>query len=351
MIISRTPYRISFLGGGTDYPYWYLKNGGQVLSTTIDKYIYITCRTLPPFFEHRLRLVYSSVEYCQDANELLHPSAKQVLKYMGTTKDLEIHYDGDLPARSGMGSSSAFTTGLLTALNRYKKINLSKKNLAKTTIHIEQNLTKEIVGSQDQISAAYGGFNHIKFYKSGNFIVRPIKLSSKKIRSLENKLMIFHTGIFRTAENISKNYFKNYKQKELHLNKMHLMVNDAINILKNGNLDDFGKLLNDAWFLKKSLSKEISNSIINDIYETALSNGALGGKLLGAGGGGFLIFYVPESKQKKIKKILSKLLFIPLKFEKNGSQIIYDLPEKQYTNEEYARSKNQLKSFKEYKDL
>ena len=335
MIVSRTPYRISFFGGGTDYPNWYIKNGGQVLSTSIDKYVYISCRYLPPFFDHRLTLAYGSkIEYCQVADELKHPSAKQTLKYMGLKNDLEIHYDGDLPARSGMGSSSAFTVGLLRTLCKYNKIKFSKNNLAKISIHIEQNLIKEIVGSQDQISAVYGGFNHIKFNKNGNFIVRSIKLPNSKIRALEKRLMLFHTGIFRTAETITKNYFKNYNKKELILKQLYSNVDEAIKILKNNQLDDFGRLLNETWLLKKNLNKAISNHIINDIYDTAMSKGALGGKITGAGGGGFLLLYVPLKMQNAVKSALSDLIHVPFCFENDGSQIIFSYESKKYISEE-----------------
>jgi len=323
MIISKTPYRISFFGGGTDYPDWYLRNGGQVLSTSIDKYVYISCRYLLPFFDHRLRLVYTKLENCQNSNELDHPSARQVLKFVGIEKDLEIHYDGDLPARSGIGSSSAFTVGLLNALYKYKNINVSQRNLAKKSIHIEQNLIKECVGSQDQISVACGGFNHIKFLKNGKFVLNPVKLSKNKLKKLEKCLMLFHTGIFRTSETITKNYFKNYKKKENTLIKLNLIVEEAIDSLKKNQLDNFGKLLNETWLMKKNLSQSITNNFIDKIYNKAIDNGALGGKITGAGGGGFLLLYVPLNKQMKVKKALSNLTHVPFKFENKGSQIIF----------------------------
>tara|TARA_B100001123_G_C15262385_1_gene1007068 strand:- start:200 stop:1195 length:996 start_codon:yes stop_codon:yes gene_type:complete len=324
MIISKTPYRISFFGGGTDYPEWYLNNGGQVLATSIDKYSYITCRHLPPFFDHRLRLAYSKLEHCMHAKDIKHPSAKAVLMYLGVKKDIEIHHDGDLPARSGIGSSSTFTVGLFNALSKYLSTPITKYNLAKNSINIEQKIIGEHVGSQDQITASYGGFNHIKFKNNGNFIINPINSISKiKIKKLEKKLMLFHTGIFRTAENITKKYVNKLYNKANHLNKIHSLVDNAIEILKSDNIEDFGHLLNETWKIKREISNNISNNFIDDIYNYTISNGAIGGKLLGAGGGGFILFYVPENKQKTILKKLSKLVHVPFKFEFLGSQIIY----------------------------
>ncbi|MBH09576.1 MAG: kinase [Candidatus Marinimicrobia bacterium] len=337
MIISRTPYRISFFGGGTDYPDWYLKNGGQVLSTTIDKYIYITCRYLPPFFPHNLRLVYSKIEACQSADELMHPSGREVMKYLGIDKGLEIHYDGDLPGRSGLGSSSAFTVGLLNALNAYQGKMISSHELGMKSIHIEQNIIKEVVGSQDQINAAYGGLNHIKFLKSGKINVNPITILSDRISMLENNLMLFYTGIMRTAEKVAKSYVEDIQKKSEQLLLMQDMVDDAIEILKKGELDEFGYLLNETWQKKRSLSRIVSNERVDKIYSMALSAGALGGKLSGAGGGGFLLFYVPIEKQSNVKNKLSKLLHVPFKFESSGSQIIFYDQDKEYKDENKNR--------------
>ena len=247
MIISRTPYRISFFGGGTDYPAWYLKHGGQVLSTTIDKYLYISCRYLPPFFEHRLRLVYAQIEMCQHSSELDHPSAREVLKFLGIDNELEIHYDGDLPGRSGLGSSSSFTVGLLNALYAYQGRMVSQHRLAMESIHIEQDIIKETVGSQDQVNAAYGGFNRIQLRQSGEITVDPITVSQKRLEALDENLMLFSTGIMRTAEKVAKSYVKNIQAKKKQLVRMHAMVDEAIRILINGDLDDFGLLLNKAW--------------------------------------------------------------------------------------------------------
>ena len=351
MIISRTPYRVSFFGGGTDYPGWYLKHGGQVLSTTIDKYLYISCRYLPPFFEHRLRLVYSKIEMCQHSNELDHPSVREVMKFLGIDSGLELHYDGDLPGRSGLGSSSAFTVGLLNALYAYQGKMVSPHQITKESIHIEQNIINETVGSQDQTNAAYGGFNRIQFKQSGEIIVDPIIIHQERIKALDNNLMLFYTGIMRTAEKVALSYVENIDKKEKKLNLMYDMVDKAIEILNKGELDDFGFLLNEAWQQKRSLSKLVSNSHIDNIYASALSAGALGGKLSGAGGGGFLQVYVPLEKQQAVKKKLSHLLHVPYNFETNGSQIILYDQHKEYKIEENDRAENKIQDFLELKDL
>jgi len=351
MIISRTPYRISFFGGGTDYPNWYLKNGGQVLSTTIDKYLYISCRYLPPFFEHRLRLVWSNIETVQNSKDLNHPAAREVLKFLGIDNGLEIHYDGDLPGRSGLGSSSSFTVGLLNAIYAYQGKIVSKHRLAKESIYIEQDIIQETVGSQDQVNAAYGGLNKIQFSTSGEIVVNPITVSQSRIEQMNNNLMLFYTGIMRTAEDVAKSYVKDILKKEKQLNTMHSMVDDAIDIITNGDLKDFGLLLNEAWEKKRSLSKSVSNSKIDEIYSLAISAGALGGKLSGAGGGGFLQLYVPMEKQAKVKKILSKLLYVPFKIDQTGSQIIFYEPQKEYTEEESMRDKKNLSEFIELKNI
>lgn len=351
MIISRTPYRISFFGGGTDYPGWYLKHGGQVLSTTIDKYLYITCRYLPPFFEHRLRLVYSKIEMCQHSSELDHPSAREVLRFLGIDNGLEIHYDGDLPGRSGLGSSSSFTVGLLNALYAYQGQMISKHCLAMESTHIEQDLIKETVGSQDQANAAYGGLNHIEFRTSGNIVVNPVTLPKERIEALENNLMLFYTGIMRTAEKVARSYVKDIKVKEQQLMRMHGMVDEAIEILKSGDLDDLGILLNEAWQEKRSLSKVVSNSHVDEIYIAAKSEGAIGGKLCGAGGGGFLLLYVPTENQLSVKNRLAHLLNVPFNFEIDGSRIVFYDRHTGHEEEERARTENAYLPFVELKDM
>ena len=322
MIISKTPYRISFFGGGTDYPGWYRENGGQVLSTTINKYIYISCRNLPPFFEHKHRLVYSMIEEVQDISEIDHPAARAVLNFLKSEDGMEIHYDGDLPGKSGMGSSSSFTVGLLNTIYRYNGISVKPQRLAEEAIHIEQNIIGETVGSQDQIAASFGGFNHIKF-KGDSFTVSPISIPEERLTQLDSNIMLFFTGIQRFAEKVAKTYVDEIKTKERQLKLMHQMVDEGKRIINNGDLDDFGHLLDEAWQRKKELSTEVSSQIIDDIYNSAKKSGAIGGKISGAGGGGFMFFYVPVEKQEEVKKNLSQLLHVPFNFENVGSRIIF----------------------------
>jgi D-glycero-alpha-D-manno-heptose-7-phosphate kinase len=323
MIISKTPFRISFFGGGTDYPKWFVKEGGEVLSTTFDKYCYVTSRFLPPFFEHNYKISYSMVETVKNVNHIKHPVVKAVLKEFKFNKGLEIHINSDLPARSGLGSSSSFTVGLLNSLYSLKKIFVPKNFIAKEAIRIEQDVLKENVGSQDQIAAAYGGFNIIYFKKKKNFIVEPIKISVERKNLLNNHLMLFFTGFSRIASTIAKNQIENIKNNREQLLKMRSMVEDAKNILlSKKNICEFGDMLNIAWNLKKSLSNQISNCEIDSIYNLALKSGAIGGKLLGAGGGGFMLLFVEPDKQEKVKKVLKEFIHVPFKFEKNGSQII-----------------------------
>ena len=324
MVISRTPYRISFFGGGTDYPHWYKSNKGHVISTSIDKYVYISCRNLPPFFKHNIRLVYSKIEETNSIKNLIHVSAKSVLKNEKVLKNIEIHYDGDLPARSGIGSSSAFTVGLIYALTAFKNKSISKKKLAKKSIFVEQKIIKENVGSQDQIATAYGGFNYINFKNDLEFSVKKINLEKKIKEKLESQIMLFHTGKFRTAENISKTYINKLIDRSKYLYKIYDIVKIAKSDLKNMNIDNFGYLLNETWHMKKNISNLISNSYIDEIYKEAIMSGALGGKLLGAGGGGFIMFLVPKNKQQKIKNKFKKLLHVPIKFENHGAKIIYN---------------------------
>jgi D-glycero-alpha-D-manno-heptose-7-phosphate kinase len=324
MIISRTPYRISFFGGGTDYPTWYLKHGGAVLATTIDKYCYLTCRYLPPFFEHKTRVVYSKVESCQTIDEISHPSVREVLRYLNIDRGVEIHHDGDLPARSGMGSSSSFTVGLLHALYALKGQMVSKQQLAQESIYIEQEILKETVGSQDQMSAAHGGFNIIEFSPNGEISVRPMTLTQERIEELNSHLMLFYTGIIRTASNIAKSYVNNIENGKRQLCLLNDLLKESISILNNGtDINEFGRLLHEAWQAKRSLSNKVSNSSVDEIYNTVRSAGALGGKLTGAGGGGFMLLFVPPEKQMKVREKLKKLIHVPFKFEGGGSQIIF----------------------------
>ena len=297
MIITKTPYRISFYGGGSDYPQWYNKFGGSVLSTTIDKFIYISCRKLPPFFDHNYRVVWSKIENVKKIEQIQHLTVKKLLQESKIKSGLEIHYDGDLPARSGMGSSSSFSVGLMSALMKFQKKNISNINLAKKTINFEQKIMKEVVGSQDQVAVSVGGFNKIKFLKNEKIIVK--KIISNNLIKLNSNLLLLYTGIQRNAATIANNYVdKLSNKKEKNIRSIIKKVNQGEQIIHSGNLDDFGILLNEMWLEKKNLSSLVSNSKIDELYKICLENGALGGKLLGAGGGGFMLIYIQDRKKK-----------------------------------------------------
>ena len=323
MIITKTPYRISFFGGGSDYPEWYNFNAGKVLSTTIDKYIYISCRDLPPFFEHKYRIVWSQMENVKNINQIKHKAVKEMLKYFKIKNGLEIHYDGDLPARSGMGSSSVFVVGLMNLLNNFLGTKINKQKLAQKSIYFEQKILKESVGSQDQIAASFGGFNKI-FFKKNSFKVKRIKETDNLIK-LNNNLVLMYSGIQRTAHKIADSYVsKLRKKKETIIRKIISYVDEGEKILSHGNVDDFGKLLHESWVYKKELSKNISNKKIDNLYNEAIRYGALGGKLLGAGGGGFLLLYVKKENQIKFFKKFNNIVHIPFKFSNNGSKVIFN---------------------------
>ncbi len=323
MIISKTPYRISFFGGGTDYPQWYLKNNGQVVSTSINKFIYITCRYLPKFFDHKYRIIWSRIELANSVHDIHHPSIREVLKFLKIKDGLEIHYDGDLPSRSGIGSSSSFTVGLLNALNTLKKNKISKKIIATKSIHIEQNILKEVVGSQDQIASSYGGLNHIKFYKNGSFRVNKVNLSENRKKNLEKNLLLFFTGIKRTAEKVASTYVFNMKNLSQEMSMTNFFVDEFLKILKNGSIDDVGYLLDESWNVKRKFSSVVSNKNIDKYINIAKSNGALGCKILGAGSGGFLLVYANAKFHKSIIKSLNNLVEVPFNFESQGTTIIF----------------------------
>lgn len=323
MIISKTPLRISFFGGGTDYPNWIKKNGGKVISTTIDKYIYLSCRVLPPFFNHKYRISYSKIDLAKKLQNISHKPVREIINYLKIKEGLEIHYDADLPAKSGMGSSSAFIVGLLNSLYALKKINMSKVELAKKSIFIEQRILNEIVGLQDQVATAFGGFNYLEFEKNCQFKVKKINFNNKVLQKLNNNLFLVFTGLDRRANVIARSYVSTLNNKNYHNLKFIMDTVDlATNYLKKNNLDAFGDLLHESWVYKKKLSKIVTNTTIDELYLKSRNNGALGGKILGAGGGGFMILYVPESKHENFKRAFANQILIPFKFEKNGSQII-----------------------------
>lgn len=326
MIISRTPFRVSFFGGGTDYPAWHNEHQGAVLATTIDKYCYITCRYLPPFFEYKSRIIYSKMEHVQTPSDIQHPAVREVLNFLKIKEGIEIHHDGDLPARTGLGSSSSFTVGLLNALYALKGIMPTKERLMNEAIFIEQKKCKENVGCQDQALAAYGGFNCIEFGGEHHLQVRKVTITPEKLKALQDHLMLFFTGFSRTASEIAAHQIKNIPRKKTDLKIMYSMVQEALDILNSDRLPAFGRLLHESWKIKRTLSDRISTPFIDEVYSRAKKAGALGGKILGAGGGGFLLLFVEPEKQSKVRHQLNKLLEIPIKFENLGTQIIFYQP-------------------------
>ena len=330
MIISRTPFRISFVGGGTDYPQWYLKEGGAVLSTTIDKYCYISCRYLPPFFDIKHRVVWSHIETVGSISEILHPAVREGLKYLNfdDSEGLEIHHQGDLPAGSGTGSSSSFSVGLINALLGLKGMTIGKHELALKAIELEQNWLKESVGAQDQVAAAQGGLNVIRFGKSGEIEVQPIQADRQRIDSLQSKLMLFYAGANRLSSELAQKIIDNIPARERNLRQMCELVDRAATVLEgDGDLDEFGYLMHENWMLKRELSNAVSTDAIDAIYDTAINSGALGGKLMGAGGTGFMVFYVREEHQDAVHNSLSNYLHAPFKFENKGSVLVYSSSE------------------------
>jgi D-glycero-alpha-D-manno-heptose-7-phosphate kinase len=348
MIISRTPFRLSFFGGGTDYPAWYRKHGGAVLAATIDKYSYITCRYLPPFFEHRFCIMYSKTEYCQTVEEISHPAVREVLRYLSFNRGLEIHHDADLPARSGMGSSSAFTVGMLHAMYALTGRMASKQQLAMESVHIEQDRLKETVGSQDQVLAAYGGLNHVSFMENGDISVRPVTIPSERMRELSSHLMLFYTGIKRTACTIAETYVTDIESRRRQLRIMKDLVDESLAILNSRqDLTGFGELLHEAWQAKRSLSTSVSNADVDDLYERARAAGAIGGKLAGAGGGGMLLLFVPPDRRQEVRASLDTLIHVPFKFEFSGSQILFADTEREYLEEEESWATQRHRAFRE----
>ncbi len=348
MIISRTPFRISFFGGGTDYPRWFDRHKGVVLGTTIDKYCYITCRYLPPFFEHKSRIIYSQMEHVKKVSEIDHPAVREVLKFLKIKAGIEIHHDGDLPARTGLGSSSAFTVGLLNSLYALKGKMVSKEQLAKEAIFIEQERCRENVGCQDQILSSYGGLNFIEFGGDDHLKVNMITLPKDRLELFQDSLMMFFTGFHRPAKKaprrsgrfagdqkelrrtpsseIIEHQLKAMPGKQKQYQRMVAMTQEGLEVLNGGRLEDFGRLLHEGWMIKRRLSDRITTRQIDEIYEAAREAGATGGKIAGAGGGGFLLLFARPAKQKKIRQRLKKLLEIPFRFENQGSQIIFYQP-------------------------
>ncbi|SJZ34605.1 D-glycero-alpha-D-manno-heptose-7-phosphate kinase [Trichlorobacter thiogenes] len=325
MIITRTPFRISFFGGGTDFPLWYRENGGSVLSTSIDKFCYVSLRKLPPFFDYRHKTVFfSKQEAFNNIDEIQHPSVRETYRFMEVQEGLVMQHDGDLPSHSGLGSSSAFTVGLLHALYALQGKMASKKRLALEAIHIEQDMIKEAVGSQDQVASAFGGLNRIEFSPQ-NIEVRPFTIAAEKSSYLQSCLVLFFTGFARFAAQIEEDKLRQLDNKKHELSLMQSIVDVASSVL-DGDIEqynEFGKLMHESWMLKKRLSSKVTTQFIDDVYEQGLRSGALGGKILGAGGGGFILFFVLPEHREKLVSDLSSLLYVPFRFDTLGSQVIY----------------------------
>lgn len=333
MIITKTPFRMSFFGGGTDIESFFKTNKGAVLSTTFDKYCYVTVRHLPRFFDYKTHLTYSKMEYVNKYSDIEHPLIRNAMEMLDM-HELRLTYDSDLPAKSGLGTSSSFAVGMLNAFYALKGKYADKKRLANESIYLERVLCREAGGWQDQIAAAYGGFNRINFSADG-FEVLPVIINPSRKKQLEQNLLLFFTGFVRFSSEIQKvNLYTSEKKTEM-LGKMLSLVDDAEKILtdKNRDLDEFGKLLDQTWQLKRQTGKAVSTNSIDDLYERGIKAGALGGKLLGAGGGGFLIFYVQPEKQSAVKEAMRDLLYIPFQFETGGTRVVYYSPEA-YTSDE-----------------
>jgi D-glycero-alpha-D-manno-heptose-7-phosphate kinase len=329
MIISRTPFRISLFGGGTDYPAWFRENGGAVLGTAINKYSYVSVRKLPPFFEHRFRIAYSKLEYVREISEIVHPVVREVLAETQPGEGLEIHSDSDLPARSGLGSSSAFTVGFLHALHALHGRMVTKLALGREAIRVEQELLKEAVGCQDQLWAAFGGFNHITFSPAGNFEINPILLAHDRRSELMQSVMLFFTGFSRNASDIAQHQIANIPYRTQQLRGIQAMVGDALTILQEdaNPIRSLGELLHESWRLKRELAESVSTPTVDEIYAAARNAGAIGGKLLGAGGGGFMIFVVEPDRRQQVRERLADFIHVPVDIDFDGSKIVLYQPD------------------------
>lgn len=323
MIITRTPYRVSLFGGGSDYPAWYREHGGAVFGFAINRHCYISLRQLPPFFEHKHRIVYSVIETVTRIEDIQHPAVRAVLSDSKITEGLEIHYDGDLPARSGLGSSSAFTVGLLNAIYAFRGKLLPRQRLAQEAIRIEQQVIGEAVGSQDQTWAAFGGFNRIRFGRDGGIRVDPVIVAPERKSALMGRLQLYFTGISREAAKIAKDQIDNLPRSDRQIAKMTEMVDDAMAILDGtGAVSDLGDLLHESWMLKRSLANSVTNSFVDDLYDHARAAGARGGKLLGAGGGGFMLLFVEPENQQSVEEAMKGHIKVDFDIDYNGSSVV-----------------------------
>lgn len=327
MIITKTPFRMSFFGGGTDMEEYFKINGGSVLSTTFDKYCYVTVRHLPRFFEYSSEISYSKLERVKSVEDIEHPAVRNAMKMLDM-HEIRLTYEADLPARSGLGTSSSFAVGMLNAFYALKGKYADKRKLADDAIYLERVLCNEAGGWQDQIAASYGGFNRINFNENG-YDVLPLIISPERKKKLNDNLLMFFTGFTRFSSDVQKANANSAVDKNQRLAQMCSLVDEAEKILvdKSNDLDDFGSLLDETWQLKRATGKAVSTDSIDELYSIAINNGALGGKLLGAGGGGFLVFYVPEEKQQNVRSALKKLMYIPYEFENAGTRVIHYTPE------------------------
>ena len=328
MIITRTPYRLSFFGGGTDYNPWFEEKGGLILAVGLAYFCYLSVRYLPPFFEHKSRIVYGDSEEVKNNQDIRHPSVRGCLNYLNISEGIEIHHDGDLPARAGLGSSSSFTVGLLHALNALKEQIVSQRQLAEDAIDVEQNWLKESVGIQDQIMAAHGGFRVIDLGLGMNWNVKNINLPKDYLKSLEDHVLLGFSGISRTAEQHAKSKVENIKKGETieELKAITILAKEALKAFEQrASFDEIGRLLDQSWQYKQRLAEGVSADWMDDLYQTATYNGAFGGKLMGAGGGGFFFFLAPPNKHQRIRDALSQIkVWVPFKIDNSGSQIIFN---------------------------
>ncbi len=329
MIITMTPLRISFLGGGTDYPEYFSTHGGATLATTINKYVYLTVSPLTHFFDHRIRVSYAKTELCREVSEIQHPSVRESLKYLGIDGGVEIAVVSDLPARTGLGSSSSFTVGLLNALHAWRGQFVTRAQLAKEAVYVERERIKERVGFQDQYLAAQGGFLHLQFSGNDQVVSQPVPLSSARLEALQGRLLMFYTGLQRTAHEVLSEQLARTEQGKLtsELQTLRALVDQGLQLLlSDRDLDQFGELLHQGWLLKRQFSASTSNQLVDESYAAARKAGAIGGKLLGAGAGGFLLLYVPTAAQHAVRTALASLREVPFQFENTGSQVIFYRP-------------------------
>jgi D-glycero-alpha-D-manno-heptose-7-phosphate kinase len=325
MIITRTPFRLSFFGGGSDYNAWFSEHQGLIIGTTFHRYCYISVRPLPPFFDYKTRVVYSKTELINDENEIDHPSVRGCLSHMAIQEGLEVHHDGDLPARSGLGSSSSFTVGFLLALQALRHEMPTQKSLAEQAIYVEQQVLKENVGIQDQIFAAYGGMRMIRIDRDGSFDAAPLILPPDYLKALEDHILLGFTGQTRIASALAGEQIARIKQGTSNIHEIHEIAKEAAELFqKKADLAQIGELLDRTWKVKRSLSNNVSDAEMDDLYEAGRRAGAYGGKLLGAGGGGFFMFLAPPYRHEQIRKALSRVkVWVPFRFDKTGAQVIF----------------------------